>query len=174
MGTKNPYIERTLGLLKPESLLLGFEDEIKCRIRRTGLVIAAEKRLVIPRETAVKLYDDELEKRLGPEVRGWLIEQMTSGESEPMAIYGPNAPSILRRLVGKDLDPSKCQPGTIRFDFAAACPVDLAAEGGYSVRNIIHAADTERAEYELGLFFTEAEMAFKSPEGWTYRFPCNF
>ncbi|MBM3303706.1 MAG: nucleoside-diphosphate kinase [Candidatus Aenigmarchaeota archaeon] len=170
MADENPYTQRTLGLLKPETQKLGFGDEIKYRITRTGLVIVAEKRLVVPEETAMKLYDRDLETRHGPEVRRWLVEHITSGESVPMAVYGPDAARVLRRVAGENPDPLKCHPGTIRFDFAAACPIELAIKDQYSVRNIIHAADPHRAEYELGLFFTEEEMAFHPPEEWRYRF----
>jgi nucleoside diphosphate kinase len=185
--TGNPsYLDRTLGLLKPEALLVHAADgrpvgeHITERIEDTGLVIAARNRLLIPQETAMKLYD-ELEARLGPEVFRMLVGQMTSGEAEALLVYGPNAPWMLRKMAGESADPQRCSPGTIRFDFSAACSMELAMQHKYSVRNMFHAAnpdpDPARVDYELGLFFTPCEMdreAFRPPESWRYRFPGAF
>ena len=64
-----------------------------------------------------------------------------------MVVEGPDAIRVVRDMVGAT-DPRKAAPGTIRGDYGL--------EIG---RNLIHASDAqETADFEIGLWFTEAEI----------------
>ncbi len=94
---------------------------------------------------------------LGLLVRSWLIDYMCSGPIVKIAIEGPHAVEIVRKIVGHTL-PYKAQPGTIRGDFSIDTPI-LANLEKRAIKNLIHASGSkEEAEYEINLWFTKDEL----------------
>jgi nucleoside-diphosphate kinase len=71
-----------------------------------------------------------------------LVEFITSGPVAAIAVAGPDAVAIVRRLVGATM-PNQADPGTIRGDLGVS-----------GLRNLIHASDApETADGELALWF---------------------
>jgi len=94
---------------------------------------------------------------LGLKVREWLINYMSSGPVVKIALEGPHAIQVVRKLVGKTI-PILAEPGTIRGDYSIDSPL-LANLEMRPVKNLIHASGNEKeAEYELKLWFRKDEL----------------
>ncbi len=91
-----------------------------------------------------------------------LVQYIISAPVVVMAWEGHKAIEAVRQTVGAT-NPTAAAPGTIRADFA----VEIG-------RNLIHASDgPETAAFELGLWFTPAELVDWKREGerWVYEKP---
>lgn len=94
---------------------------------------------------------------LGLKVRQWLIDFMSSGPVVKIALEGPMAISLVRKLVGKTV-PYLAEPGTIRGDYSADSPL-LANLEKRPIKNLIHASgNLKEANYELKLWFKKSEL----------------
>jgi len=94
---------------------------------------------------------------LGLKVREWLINYMSSGPVVKIALEGPHAIQVVRKLIGKTI-PFLAEPGTIRGDYSIDSPL-LANLEMRPVKNLIHASGNEKeAEYELKLWFRKDEL----------------
>ena len=135
-------MERTLVLAKPDAVQRGLVGEIIGRFERKGLKVVGLRLLGVPREMAEEHYAVHAGKPFYP----GLVEFITSGPVAAVALEGPDAIAVVRRLVGKTM-PNEAEPGTIRGDLGVS-----------GLRNLIHASDApETARAELGLWFgTEA------------------
>jgi nucleoside-diphosphate kinase len=129
-------MERTLVLAKPDAVQRGLIGEIIGRFERKGLKVVALRLLEVPREMAEEHYAVHAGKPFYP----GLVAFITSGPVAAVALEGPDAIAVVRRLVGKTM-PNEAEPGTIRGDLGVS-----------GLRNLIHASDapdTARAELEL-------------------------
>ena len=135
-------MERTLVLAKPDAVQRGLVGEIIGRFERKGLKVVGLRLLGVPREMAEEHYAVHAGKPFYP----GLVEFITSGPVAAVALEGPDAIAVVRRLVGKTM-PNEAEPGTIRGDLGVS-----------GLRNLIHASDApETARAELDLWFgTEA------------------
>ncbi|MGQ9788061.1 MAG: nucleoside-diphosphate kinase [Candidatus Hadarchaeaceae archaeon] len=130
--------ERTFVMIKPDGVRGLLIDEIASRIKKAGLNIAAQRRLILNRCLAEKLYSVHEGKPFFQK----LVDHVLSGEVVVMIVEGEQAVSKMRELIGAT-DPAKAAKGTIRGDFATSV-----------TENIIHAADSlESARREISLFF---------------------
>lgn len=90
---------------------------------------------------------DKAEK-IGPQVRGWLIDYMTSGPVVKIVVQGVHAVDMIRKLAG-NTQPALAEMGTIRGDYS----VDSAASANKdkrAIHNLIHASETaEEAAHEI-------------------------
>ncbi|RLI40598.1 nucleoside-diphosphate kinase [Candidatus Bathyarchaeota archaeon] len=121
----------------------GLTGEIIRRIERKGLLITAIKLLKLNREKAEEFYNVHRGK---PFFKA-LVKHVTSGPILAMVIEGPNAVSVVRKLIGKT-SPFEAEPGTIRGDFG----INL-------TKNVVHASDNvENAEKEVAFFFKKREI----------------
>jgi len=94
---------------------------------------------------------------LGLKIRKWLIDFMSSGPVVKIALEGPQAVMVVRKLVGKTV-PFLADPGTIRGDFSIDNPL-LANLERRPIKNLIHASGNKKeAEYELKLWFKKSEL----------------
>jgi len=94
---------------------------------------------------------------LGVKIRKWLIDFMSSGPVVKIALEGPQAIMVVRKLVGKTV-PFLAEPGTIRGDFSIDNPL-LANLEKRPIKNLIHASgNKEEAEHELKLWFKKSEL----------------
>ena len=135
--------ERTLVLVKPDGVQRGLIGEIIGRIERTGLKIVGMKMIQISGELAGRHYAEHEGKPFFP----GLVSFITSTPVVAMAVSGPDAIAIVRKVMGTTR-PAEATPGTIRGDLA----VDVG-------RNLIHgSANEEDARRELELFFSESEI----------------
>jgi nucleoside-diphosphate kinase len=136
-------MQRTLVLVKPDGVQRGLIGLILARLERRGLKLVALKMMRISRELAGRHYAEHQSK---PFYDG-LIAFITSGPVVAMIWEGREAVAVVRSVIGST-DPLKAAPGTIRGDLA----LDLGM-------NLIHGSDSpERAETEMALFFSPAEL----------------
>jgi len=85
---------------------------------------------------------------IGPEVRKWLVDYMSSGPIVKIVVQGVHAVDMIRKLAG-NTQPALAEMGTIRGDYS----VDSAASANKDKRaiyNVIHASETqEEAAHEI-------------------------
>lgn len=94
---------------------------------------------------------------LGLKVREWLLDYMCSGPIIKIALKGPNAVEVVRKLIGSTL-PFKSPPGTIRGDFSIDNPI-IANLEKRAIQNLIHASgNKEEAKHEISLWFKKSEL----------------
>ncbi|MDA1298398.1 MAG: nucleoside-diphosphate kinase [Chloroflexi bacterium] len=135
--------ETTLVLIKPDGVQRGLSGEIVRRLEQTGLKIVGLKLMQVSRELAGRHYGEHEGK---PFYNG-LVDYITSSPVVALALEGPDAISITRKLMGVT-KPAEAAPGTIRGDLG----VDIG-------RNLIHgSANAEDAAREVGLFFDSSEL----------------
>ncbi len=131
-------MQRTLVLAKPDAVQRGLIGEIITRFERKGLKVAGLRLLAVPRDMAEKHYA----VHAGKHFYAGLVEFITSGPVAAIAVEGPDAIAVVRKMVGKTM-PNEAEPGTIRGDLGIS-----------GLRNLIHASDApETAEQELELWF---------------------
>lgn len=135
--------ERTLVLLKPDSLQRGLAGAIISRLEAQGLKLVAAKMLHMGQEMAHRHY----EAHIGKGFFEGLVKFITSAPIVAMVWQGTGAVEQVRKAMGKT-DPAEAAPGTIRGDWA------LNIE-----RNLIHGSDSpETARREIALFFSPEEI----------------
>ena len=149
-------MERTLVLLKPDSLQRGIAGAIISRFEQKGLKLVG---LRLARFTDKLLRQHYSVHKDKPFFEG-LVRFMGSGPAIAIALEGKNAITVTRNLMGKT-NSAEAAPGTIRGDF------------GMSVSfNLVHGSDgPETATKELALFFPGTEELVSwtpSAERWVY------
>jgi nucleoside-diphosphate kinase len=133
-------MERTLVLVKPDGVQRGLIGSILGRFEAKGLKVVGLRLLQVPREMAERHYA----VHAGKPFYAGLVEFITSGPVAAIALEGPDAIAVVRRLVGATM-PNNAQPGTIRGDLGVS-----------GLRNLIHASDAEEtARFELRLWFSD-------------------
>ena len=131
-------MQRTLVLAKPDAVQRGLIGEILVRFERKGLKVVGLRLLAVPREMAEEHYA----VHAGKHFYDGLVEFITSGPVAAIALEGPDAIAVVRKMVGKTM-PNEAEPGTIRGDLGIS-----------GLRNLIHASDApETADAELALWF---------------------
>jgi len=105
-------MQRTLVLAKPDAVQRGLIGEIIARFERKGLKVVGLRLLVVPRELAEEHYA----VHAGKHFYDGLVEFITSGPVAAVALEGPDAIAVVRRMVGRTM-PNEAEPGTIRGDF---------------------------------------------------------
>lgn len=94
----------------------------------------------------------EKAEEIGPMVRKWLIDYMTSAPLVKMVVEGAHAVDMVRKIAGPTM-PYLAEMGTIRGDYSADSPA-IANTEKRSVMNIIHASETpSEAEHEIKHWF---------------------
>lgn len=136
-------MQRTLTILKPDTVATHRCGAIIDRLEREGFAILGVKRMCLARAQAEAFYAVHRERPFF----GSLVTFMTEGPVWVMALEREDAVAHLRAVMGAT-DPAKAAPGTIRADFATSIE-----------RNAIHGSDSpENAAIELGFFFTGSEL----------------
>lgn len=96
-------------------------------------------------------------EELGPEIRKWLINYMTSAPLVKMVVQGVHAVDVVRKIAGNTM-PYLADMGTIRGDFSIDSPA-LANKEKRAVGNILHASETpEEATHEIKHWFGNAPI----------------
>ncbi|MFA5990954.1 MAG: nucleoside-diphosphate kinase [Candidatus Doudnabacteria bacterium] len=156
-------MERSLVLLKPDSINRGYVGEIITRFERVGLKIAGLKLVWPKKEHASKHYTEDLAVRRGQHVRDLMIEMITSGPLVAIALEGVEAVEIVRKMVGTT-EPKSAAPGTIRGDYAHVS-FKHADSKKIGVFNLIHASGSlEDAASELAVWFAPEELHDHKPD----------
>lgn len=151
--------ERTLVILKPDTIQRGLVGEVISRFERAGLKIVAMK-MVAPDELHFhKHYEgiSNLISRWGEDIYNVTLSQMTETPVIVFVLEGIEVVSYVRKLVGTT-DPKDSAPGTIRGDYTHVTrgytnPI------GATLPNILHASgNPEEAVKEIALWFDNAEI----------------
>ena len=136
-------VETTLVLIKPDGVRRNLIGEIISRFERKGLTIRAMKMMKMSNLLADEHYAEHVDRPFYPGLKTF----MTGGALVAMAISGPGAVALVRKMMGAT-KPAESLPGTIRGDYAA-----LMRE------NLVHGSDSvESAKRELALWFQESEF----------------
>lgn len=99
-------------------------------------------------------------EKLGPMVRTWLIEYMTSGPLVKMIVEGLHAVDTVRKIVGPST-PAFAELGSIRGDFSNDSPA-LANVERRAMNNLVHASETqEEAKSEIQQWFGGVTFSYK-------------
>jgi len=143
-------VEKTLLILKPDTVQRGLIGQVISRLEDKGLLIVGMKLMQILTELAERHYAPHKGKPFYP----GLIEYITAGPVVVMAVAGQRAISITRKLMGATFG-YESAPGTIRGDFGAS-----------RTYNLVHGSDSpEAAKTEIKLFFTPDELLDYAPAG---------
>jgi nucleoside-diphosphate kinase len=132
--------ERTLVLLKPDTVRRGLVGEVVSRFEAKGLSIVRMELRTIDGEVADQHYAEHVERDFYPPLRDFV----TSGPLVAMVLEGDEAIAVVRAIAGAT-DGRKAAPGTIRGDFSLS-----------NRENLVHGSDSpESAERELALWFPD-------------------
>ena len=136
-------MQRTLTILKPDTVSAGNAGAVIQMIESTGFVIHAVRMLHMTRQQAEGFYAVHRDRSFFND----LVAFMTEGPVIAMVLESEDAITKLRTLMGST-DPSKADEGTIRKRFAT----DIE-------RNAIHGSDApDTAAVEIAYFFSQLEI----------------
>ncbi|MBI2068920.1 MAG: nucleoside-diphosphate kinase [Candidatus Yanofskybacteria bacterium] len=159
---KKVKLERTLVLLKPDTINRGVVGEILQRFERIGAKMIGMKLLVSTKDTAMKHYREDIAERYGQHIRDTMVNMLTSGPVIAVVWEGIGIIEVIRKMVGATY-PALAAPGTIRGDFAHVSK-DYANSKGIGVFNLIHASATpEEAKIEIDVWFKPEELVQHYP-----------
>lgn len=152
-------MERTLVILKPDTIKRGLVGEIITRFERAGLKIIAMKMISPDEEHFREHYEgiSNLISRWGEDIYNVTLHQMTESPVIAFVLEGIESVQHVRKMVGTT-DPKDSAPGTIRGDFTHITrgytnPI------GATLPNLLHASgNVEEAEMEIKLWFDDAEV----------------
>ena len=155
-------MERNLIFIKPDAVKRGICGEIIERFERAGLKVTAMRMLWLTKQQADRFYPNDKEWLMmlstkvqeafarkgkkfnrpalvyGKQVKGYLIDYVTSGPVLAFVLEGNEAISISRKLVGAT-DASASPAGTIRGDYGSDSLYTANIEKRAN-RTLIHAA----------------------------------
>lgn len=152
-------MERTLIILKPDTVQRGIVGEILTRFERAGLKIVGTKMLQPSYDHFYHHYETigKMISRRGQKAFDVTLEMMQAGPVIAFVLEGVEAVSLVRKMVGTT-EPKSALPGTIRGDYAHVS-FSHADQQDLGIANIIHASgDPEEAALEIAHWFSEAEI----------------
>ena len=130
--------QRTLVLLKPDTVRRGLVGEIVGRYEAKGLSIVALQHRAIDAELADRHYAEHVAKDFYPPLRAFVL----SGPLVAMVLEGDEAVEVVRALNGAT-DGRQAAPGTIRGDLSLS-----------NRENLVHGSDgPESAAREIAIWF---------------------
>jgi nucleoside-diphosphate kinase len=121
--------ERTLVVLKPDSVRRGLVGEILTRFERRGFTLVEARLIHMDKKGARRFYAPHKEKPFFDE----LVKFFTSGPVFAAVLEGREAIAVVRSMVGAT-DSTKASPGTIRGDLSLGL-----------TDNCIHASDSKES-----------------------------
>ena len=132
--------ERTLVLLKPDTVRRGLVGEVTSRFEAKGLSILRMELRTIDGDLADRHYAEHVERDFYPPLRDFV----TGGPLVAMVLEGDEAIAVVRAVAGAT-DGRKAAPGTIRGDLSLS-----------NRENLVHGSDSaESAERELAIWFPD-------------------
>ena len=130
--------QRTLVLLKPDTVRRGLVGQVLARFESKGLTIVAMDQRQITAEQADAHYAEHVERDFYPPLRTFV----TSGPLVALVLEGDEAIEVVRAINGAT-DGRKAAPGTIRGDLSLS-----------NRENLVHGSDSsESAEREIKIWF---------------------
>ena len=172
-------MERTLVVLKPDTVQRQILGEIITRFEKTGIKIIAMK-MMIPDKKLLEIHysdkhipvvgqktmedwakygikADKTKEEIGRGIVDSTRAFMGSGPVVAMVLEGGHVVEVVRKLVGST-GPKDSAPGTIRGDYAHLS-LGRATLKGSGAPNLLHASgNTEEAEAEIKLWFKSEEL----------------
>lgn len=152
-------MERTLIVLKPDTLKRGIAGEILTRFEKAGLKVVGIKMLAPDYDHYFKHYESigQMVSRRGQEAFDVTLEFMQEGPVIAIVLEGIEAVSLVRKMVGTT-EPKSALPGTIRGDYAHMS-FAYANNAGVGIPNLIHASgDVKEAKKEIAHWFSDSEL----------------
>ena len=178
---KLPHQERSLVLLKPDTVQRSLVGEVIKRFEQTGLKIVSMK-MVVPTEAQLLVHynkDDSWYERkgkgiveelttqgqeitkepieYGKDIIRTIVRYMTAAPVVAMILEGNKAVAVVTKIVGTT-EPSTSDVGTIRGDYT----VDSYSHSTFenrAVRNLVHQSESpEEAEREIAIWFKAEEI----------------
>jgi nucleoside-diphosphate kinase len=132
--------QRTLVMLKPDTVRRGLVGEILARFEAKGLSLVAMQLLTVDRELADRHYAEHVDKEFYPPLRDFV----TSGPLVAAVLEGDEAVEVVRAINGAT-DGRRAAPGTIRGDLSLS-----------NRENLVHGSDSpESAEREIAIWFPD-------------------
>lgn len=181
MSAKTHYHERSLVILKPDTIQRGLIGEIISRFERKGLKIVAMKMVVPTEELAKQHYywsDEEKEasgnrtieaykskgleitktaKEYAEDVQRRLYTYLKCGPAVVMVLEGAHAIEHVRKVVGHG-NPLSADVGSIRADLTIDSYV-VADEVDRAARNLVHASGNPgEADREIKVWFKDEDI----------------
>lgn len=184
----NPKEELTFMLIKPDGVRKGLIGEIISRLEQRDLKIVALEMFQPTRQQIddhypkdekwitrlgtkslttyekygvdpIKELGTDKAEEIGPMVREWLVNYMTSAPLVKMAIQGVHCVDMVRKIAGPTI-PAFAEMGTIRGDFSSDSP-RVANSERRAVMNLIHASETpDEAHHEIEHWFGENAVIY--------------
>lgn len=136
-------MEKTLVLIKPDSVSRALIGEFTSRFENKGLKLVANKMIQLDQKTLEEHYSHHVQKGFFPR----LVEFMMMTPVVAQIWEGVEAVSVVRKMLGVT-NSREALPGTIRGDFS----------NSFS-NNLVHASeDLEQAQIEIARFFKSDEI----------------
>lgn len=179
--SQQPHQERSLVLLKPDSVQRSLVGEIIQRFERTGLKISAMKMVVATEQQLLDHYNKDeawyqrkgegivkdmeaqnipVEKEAieyGRDIVRNLVTYMTAAPLVAIVLEGNQAVAVVSKLVGTT-EPATSDVGTIRGDFTVDSYAHSTLENR-GVRNLVHQSESvEEANREIPIWFKDEEI----------------
>jgi nucleoside-diphosphate kinase len=131
--------DRTLVLLKPDTVERGLVGEVLRRFEFKDLKIVALDLRTLDADTLARHYAEHVGKGFYAD----LVEFMSRGPVVALVLEGPEDTwEVVRAMMGAT-NPRKAAPGTVRGDL-----------GILFTENLVHGSDSlESAQREIGIFF---------------------
>lgn len=179
---KRQFLEKSLVILKPDTIQRGLMGEIISRFEKKGLKIVAMKMVWPTRDLATKHYDQPEEaaialgtktiasykekgldfwtndpKEVAKDIQKKLIDYITAGPIVVMVIEGVHAVEYVRKIRG-NTSPLKADIGSITADYTIDSYFVSDADQR-ALRNLVHASGSvEEADHEIKLWFKKEEI----------------
>lgn len=135
--------QRTLVLLKPDTVARGLIGEVLSRFEAKGLTLLAMDLRRIDAEMADQHYAEHLDRDFYPPLRDFV----TSGPLVAAVLEGDEAVEVVRATNGAT-DGRQAAPGTIRGDLSLS-----------NRENLVHGSDSEQsAKREIALWFPDLPL----------------
>ena len=136
-------MERTLTIIKPDSVAAGNAGKIFAHLEGEGFTLLAQRRIHLSQAQARAFYEVHKERPFYDD----LVAFMTEGPAIAAALEREDAVPHLREVMGAT-NPAEAAEGTIRTLFGTSIE-----------RNAIHGSDSpENAAIELQFFFASADL----------------
>lgn len=136
-------MERTLAILKPDTVAKGNAGKVIARLEAAGFRIVAMKKITLSTRGAEEFYAVHRGKHFYAE----LVAFMSSGPCIPLVLEKDAAVDAFRTLIGPT-NPAEAAAGTIRAEFATS-----------TTQNAVHGSDSPaNAALEIQFFFSKEEI----------------
>lgn len=162
-------VQRTLVVLKPDSVGRSIVWEVISRFERAGLHIVGMK-MIRPDEAFLHQHYEGIGKvlsRHGQKIFDITLKMMATGPIVALVLEGVEVVEYVRKIVWST-EPKSAAPGTIRGDFAHMS-YGYADKVEIGIPNLVHASgNVEEAEEEINHWFSKQELFDYAPMHQSY------